>query len=154
MTEAPVKPTVELPPTINDLYREVVSWLRYEPETGRLFWTGHPTSPKPLAGKPAGSLQSYGYMALFYRGKFLLCHRVAWLIHSGDLPEQVDHINGNKADNRLANLRPASNSENSRNRGAQSNNTSGFKGVSFHKSTGKYRAAITSAATCGTMALP
>ena len=55
---------------------------------------------------------------------------------------QIDHINGNGLDNRRANLRTATDSENQRNRGAQKNSTSGFKGVSLEKKGGKWRAKI------------
>ncbi len=74
----------------------------------------------------------------------VLLHR--WILKSyanirlGGL--QVDHINGNKLDNRLENLRPASHLQNQQNRGAQSDNKTGYKGVSFHKAMGKYLASI------------
>lgn len=55
---------------------------------------------------------------------------------------QVDHIDGDKLDNRRSNLRPATNQQNQANVGPQSNNTSGYKGVHFHKSSGKYVARI------------
>ena len=54
----------------------------------------------------------------------------------------VDHVNGNGLDNRRANLRPATNQENQRNRGKQENNTSGFKGVGWHKRIGKWQASV------------
>ena len=72
-----------------------------------------------------------------------LAHRVIWCLHYGEWPEfQVDHINGCRTDNRIENLRSAVNAENARNRGAQSNNTSGYKGVSFYKSRGNWEANI------------
>lgn len=69
-------------------------------------------------------------------------HRFVMGLSTGQVG-MVDHINGDKTDNRKSNLRVCSNSENLRNRGAQRNNTSGFKGVTFHKAANKWTASIT-----------
>ena len=68
-------------------------------------------------------------------------HRIAWAIVHGKWPQnQIDHVNGIKSDNRLCNLREASNADNMRNVGKQAHNTSGLKGVSWHKHRAKWRA--------------
>lgn len=56
--------------------------------------------------------------------------------------ELVDHVNGNGLDNRRANLRPATSAQNAMNRGLRSDNTSGYKGVTFHRASNGWRAAI------------
>lgn len=72
-----------------------------------------------------------------------MAHRVIWAIHYGEWPEnEVDHINGNKTDNRIENLRIATPSENRCNRGKQRNNTSGYKGVYFNKRSNSWYAEI------------
>ncbi len=63
-------------------------------------------------------------------GKRFMEHRVVYAIHTGEMPEFIDHINGNKTDNRIENLRPATHAENMRNRKAYKNNKLGLKGVS------------------------
>ncbi|MNT54080.1 AP2 domain protein [compost metagenome] len=68
-------------------------------------------------------------------------HRQIMGLSFGD-PNMVDHVNGNKLDNRRGNLRLCIKSENMHNRRAQKNNTSGFKGVSFDRRSGKFRAQI------------
>jgi hypothetical protein len=68
-----------------------------------------------------------------------LLHRI---IMGEPVGKEVDHINGNKRDNRRENLRICNRSENNRNTGKKSNNTSGFKGVSWKKQRGKWRASI------------
>lgn len=93
--------------------------------------------------KPAGYVMKSGYHLLSYKEKRLYAHRVAWCLITGDWPtKEIDHINGVKNDNRFLNLREATRRENSRNQSITSKNTSGFKGVSFHKRTGKWRADI------------
>jgi len=68
---------------------------------------------------------------------------LAWLfVHGFDPPQQIDHINGIRDDNRIANLRLATVAENSQNVGKQSNNKSGFKGVHWHARGKKFRAQI------------
>lgn len=84
-----------------------------------------------------------GYIQIRIGAKYYLAHRVAWYLHYGYWPKEVDHINGIKTDNRITNLREVMRSDNGCNKPKQSNNTSGYKGVSFHKETGKYQAKIT-----------
>ncbi len=103
--------------------------LNYCPETGQFTWI-KPTSSKVKVGSIAGSPQSGGYIQIRINNKRYMAHRLAYLyIYSVWPKEFIDHINGIKTDNRICNLRDATNQQNQRNRGAQSNNTSGYKGV-------------------------
>lgn len=103
-------------------------------------------SPK-VRGKPAGTVAGEGYFQVGPRidgvQKRFFAHRVVWFLENGCWPkDQIDHVNGNKKDNRISNLREASPAENSRNVGMLTRNTSGVKGVYFEKSTGKWGARI------------
>lgn len=125
----------------------VRSILDYDPATGIFRWRQRADRAKNWnsrwAGKEAGSL-SNGYVIVqidkpnnYYTGQ------LAWLIAHGSWPpEQVDHINNDRSDNRLSNLRLATNSQNNQNQGPQRNSRSGFRGVHFHPETGKWRASI------------
>lgn len=94
-------------------------------------------------GKLAGTVNRLGYAQIKVDGQLHLAHRFAWFLHYGEWPKgQIDHINGNKADNRITNLRVASGSENLRNRGKPANNTSGYKGVSWIARYRKWQATI------------
>lgn len=101
---------------------------------------------KRWADKPAGVFnKKRGYLitSLTINGKKLRFynHRLIWELCGGDKLDEldkIDHINGDKLDNRFENLRKCSNAENSKNSGKRTNNTSGFKNVSFHKAYGKY----------------
>jgi len=73
------------------------------------------------------------YMATKISGEHYCIHKLVWLWHYGVMPDQIDHINRNSLDNRIENLRLASSCENMSNRKIFSNNTSGCKGVSWHK---------------------
>ena len=95
------------------------------------------------AGGIAGSTNSAGYLQIRIDGHRYLLHRLAWLYVTGEWPEaEMDHQNGDRADNRFCNLRPATNSENGRNRGGAKRNTSGFKGVSWDARLRKWKAKI------------
>lgn len=107
-----------------DAIREVLS---YDPETGLLFWKVKRWTRK--AGARAGNADPSGYVKVRVGGKLLYAHRIAWLLTYGEMPSMIDHINGNRSDNRIANLRLASLSENSQNRTANRSNKTGLKGV-------------------------
>jgi len=101
----------------------------YNPDTGDLMWRAWRSGVRNNG--VAGYAQRNGYRVVFVNGKLYLAHRVIWAVVNGAWPETgIDHINRNKTDNRWANLRLATRSQNAMNRPAQSNNTSGYKGVS------------------------
>jgi len=94
-------------------------------------------------GDIAGALdKKSGYYRIGIKGKWYLLHRIIFMYHNGFMPEFLDHINGIPTDNRIENLRIATKQENSRNRGRHSNNTSGFKNVSWHKTHNKWGVSI------------
>jgi hypothetical protein len=117
--------------------------LRYCPETGALTWLAT-LNNRVLAGSPAGSIDAQtGYVKVKVDGRSLRAHRVAVALMTGAWPEiDSDHINGCRADNRWANLRPATPKHNAWNRGRPSTNRSGAKGVAWHAEMGKWRAYI------------
>ena len=118
-------------------YENLRKLLDYDPNTG--IFTNKIKRGKVLPGSMAGSKHNAGYLTIRIHGKAYLSHRLAWLYMYGVWPEKtIDHINGDKADNRIVNLREATNEENNRNKNAYTNNTSGFKGVYFYKHLGSW----------------
>lgn len=116
------------------------SLLLYESDTGVFRWLAK-RAPDIRAGDVAGTTRSDGYLAIRVQGRKYQSHRLAWLYMYGEFPlAQIDHINGIKGDNRIANLRLATNAENCRNRGPRSDSKSGLRGVSFDIESGKWRA--------------
>ena len=117
----------------------------YEVLSGLLFWKKRPLAHfananacgvwnSKHAGALAGSPNTKRYWSTKIGGELYQNHRVSWALYCGRWPEeQIDHINGNPEDNRIANLRVVSSSENQRNTKRQRNNTSGVTGVSWHK---------------------
>lgn len=92
-----------------------------------------------LSGKPLTSKYPNGYLKASFEGKEIMLHRLAWFLHTGNWPDKpIDHINGIRDDNRIANLRLATYSENNRNSKLKKSNTSGVKGVYWHKSRNKW----------------
>lgn len=93
-------------------------------------------------GDRAGTPQNRGYRLVRFRGKKYLEHRLIWFLLHGYWPDEIDHINGIRDDNRIENLRAVSKVENLRNQARRVTNTSGVMGVSWHKQARRWQAAI------------
>ena len=116
--------------------------LRYDKETGQFYWRVRSNS-KVEAGCQAGTVAKEGHIVISIDSKKYYAHRLVWLYCYGHFPsEQIDHINHNKIDNRLFNLREVSHLENDRNHPKQRNNTSGVTGVCWDKHANKWIAQI------------
>lgn len=94
-------------------------------------------------GAKAGFKRDSGYISVSLEGVHYKAHRLVWLYVVGRLPDEIDHINGIRDDNRIVNLREVSRQENARNLSKGCGNTSGVIGVSYVKKKGVYRAYIT-----------
>jgi len=117
--------------------------LHYDPETGLFRKIKTAKVNQEFLWKETGSIGGKGYLYIRFAGFYCLAHRLAWLYVHGSFPNgYIDHINGDKTDNRISNLRDCSNSENLHNTGLSSRNTSGYKGVSWSRRAKKYRASI------------
>lgn len=121
--------------------------LIYDPTTGVFTWRGlAPTDDRSKAwntrfsGKVAGSIsKQLGYRGILIDGRLYYAHRLAWFYVHGKWPaHETDHIDRNRDNNAIANLREATIAQNARNRGKAPTNTSGVKGVSWSKATGKW----------------
>lgn len=139
---------------------QIARLLSYDPDTGTLVWKKRPDSDfaagsrqsqsqcahnwnARYAGTIAGNITPRGYSQVGLLGRLFKAHRLAWCIYYGDWPSaQIDHINGNKCDNRIANLRDVSQTENCRNTAMSKNNTSGLRGVYWKAAINKWTASI------------
>lgn len=119
---------------------EARSRLSYDPETGSLKWKRLHNTLR--IGEEAKSIDVGGYVQINIAGTMCKGHRLAWLIHYGAWPVgHIDHINGDRADNRIANLREVTNAINCQNkRKPLPKNKTGLLGVTFQ--AGAYRATV------------
>lgn len=116
-------------------YAQADKLLRYELTTGKLYMRvdarGHP------AGTEAGVINSNGYRVVHIQGRREFAHRLAWLLSYKKLPRKgdghIDHINKNRDDNRLANLRHTTHASNLHNGRTYKNNTTGYRGISQNR---------------------
>lgn len=99
---------------------------------GSLFWKVKPAKQISV-GSEAGCVNQHGYSVIRIDGVLHKMHRIVFLMHYGYLPDYIDHADGNRLNNNIENLREATASQNAYNKPAQSNNTSGCKGVRWHK---------------------
>ena len=117
---------------------ELKRLLHYDPNTGiftRLVEVGNSINIGDIAGTILGS----GYEGIRVLGKSYLAHRLAWLYTHGEWPKnQIDHVNHNKLDNRIINLREVTQQENTKNQALYKNNKSGVAGVHWCKISKKW----------------
>lgn len=143
-----------------DLLRQL---LRYDPETGNLFWKERPLSffkdgghgrewywtnwHKRYSGKQVGPCErpkgSRGYRIVQFLGQKYLAHRLIWKIVTGGDPIEVDHINGDSSDNRWCNLRSVTGQENKLNLAKHGRNRSGCTGVFWNTQFNRWQSFIT-----------
>jgi hypothetical protein len=109
----------------SDLVRELFDY-----RDGHLYWRKK-TNRNHVITRPAGTINVTGYRVVTINGKKIHAHRLIWLWHGLELPQQIDHINGDPADNRIENLRAADYMTNAYNSRIKSDNTSGVKNVSW-----------------------
>ena len=117
-------------------FDSVSSVLSYDHTSGRFLWLAG-----KFNGRIAGNSDARGYVHIGFGGRKYLAHRLAWLLHHRSMPaSKIDHINGNPGDNRLCNLREATQVQNMQNAKAHRGSITGLLGVTKHRR--KYRAQI------------
>ena len=101
----------------------------FEYRDGALYWRVKPSRRDPI-GMKAGAFDALrGYTTIVCKRKRYYAHRLIFLMHNGFTPSEVDHIDGDKTNNRIENLRPCTHAQNAQNRPAQKNSKSGVKNV-------------------------
>lgn len=116
--------------------------LQYDPLTGHFYWRSTRRG-RALKGVVAGTIIAQGYVKITCLGRKFLAHRLAWLFVYGRWPShQIDHVNRVKTDNRIANLREATNAQNHHNMPVRRDNRAGVTGVCWNARNRNWRAYI------------
>lgn len=118
---------------MNTLDLSLVNWfelMNYCGISGLLSWKVD-ASPSARIGGKVGSISKNGYLKTSFKRKTYSLHRIIFYLATGEQPEQIDHINGVKTDNRIENLRPANCTKNQYNKPVMKTSLTGIKGVSF-----------------------
>jgi len=124
---------------VSDKKLKIMCEERFYYKDGALY-NKEDISPKARKNQKAGCTNGGGYAQIQIEGKIFLAHRLIFLMHNGYLPKILDHINRNKQDNRIENLRGASKKLNSINSKVYSNNKTGRKGVYWNENSQMYNA--------------
>ncbi len=137
-------------------FEVAMRYFEYRPKDGKFFRKLRPRDNfktdlnysyhLSLVGRECGYIDSKGYVRLHVGNWQILAHRMAWLLMTGELPKfpeyEIDHIDGNPANNSWDNLRKVTKSQNQRNAGMRRNNKSGVHGVYWHNSIKRWVAGI------------
>lgn len=115
--------------------------LHYDPETGIFRWLVN-RGRLAKAGDIAGGPDGYGYIGIMVDGRSYRGHRLAWLWMEGWVPDEIDHEDTMKSNNRWKNLRPATSSQNMANKRLRSDNKSGIAGVYWYRWTNRWAATV------------
>lgn len=122
---------------INEIYIK----YRFDHSTG--YFHRRKSGHGNYVGEIAGTITDSGYRRIWVDGKGMMAHRAVWLITYGRLPDnEIDHINHDKDDNRISNLRDVSRNENMKNKGLLVTNTSGYTGISWLEKQRKWRVRV------------
>jgi len=122
----------------NSIFHELFS---YDKATGNIFQKKK--RPKIQIGTIAGAITPKGYRYIQAQGRKYPAHHLVWFFETGSFPKLfLDHIDNNKLNNHFSNLREVTTKQNNEHRGKQSNNTTGYKGVTFNKRLNKFIAQI------------
>jgi len=116
--------------------------FEYHPETGVFTYAVAPLNHGHKLGTVAGSLTKDGYISIMINKVHYLAHRLAWLYMYGEFPPKIDHINRNKADNRIANLRICTDVSNQHNTASAPTSNTGVTGIQYHEARQVYRCRI------------
>lgn len=111
----------------------------FDYQDGQLIWKNPCARSKAKAGQRAGTLTPKGYRQVGVDWRLHMEHRLVFLWHHGYSPTQIDHINQDRSDNRIENLRAATPAQNSANTALRANNTSGMRGVRWDSLRKKWK---------------
>jgi hypothetical protein len=122
--------------------KDLQNIIHYSPETGIFTWA-RPRKGIAVTDK-VGTLKPSGYIVILVKAKLYRAHRLAWLYMTGNWPEnEIDHINGDRSDNRFCNLREATKAQNNWNRKIRKDSKTGVKNVLHYPKWGLYYVKIT-----------
>lgn len=140
LTEGIGKTAGETQDTLTSVRDFALKYLHYDPSNGNLIWRKAPRGGVAIGSGGNRSLNSRGYQLITLQRKSYLAHRIIWLMTYGNLPKFLDHINRDRSDNRIANLREATWTENLRNKSPYKKRSTLPPGVTKHGA--KFRAKI------------
>lgn len=143
-TESPFSKSKKRCGPRSDISRErLLELCTYNPESGVFLWNHLPGKGRGRGGQGIGWIDDWGYVRAEFDAVAYRLHRLAWLYMTGEWPsEEIDHIDGDPANNAWSNLRQATRVQNSQNTKIRANNTSGVKGVSRHPQCDRWMARV------------